>query len=52
MKLTKNAVNYMMVYKKREKWVKYLMQHLHREKPTPSKIEIIKWSETTDFEIE
>ncbi len=36
----------------KRKWVKILMQHLHREKPTPSEIKaLIKWSENTNIEI-
>jgi hypothetical protein len=40
MNLTKNVrVGLYDGVQKREKWVKYLMQHLHKEKPTPSEIE-------------
>ncbi len=53
MNLTKNVrVGLYDGVQKREKWVKYLMQHLHKEKPTPSEIEAsIKWNETNNIEI-
>jgi hypothetical protein len=45
MNLNKNAKDELCDgVQKREKLVKYLMQHLHKEKPTLSEIEaLIKW---------
>jgi hypothetical protein len=50
MNITKNSKGELYdLVQKREKWVKYLMQHLHKEKPTTSETEnLIKWSETTN----
>jgi hypothetical protein len=49
MNLTKNSKGELYdLVQKRKKWVKYLILHLHKEKPTTSEIEnLIKWSEIT-----
>jgi hypothetical protein len=42
MNLTKNAKDkFYDGVQKREKWIKYLMQHLYEKKPIPSEIEAV-----------
>ncbi len=39
-----------MKMRSKEKWVKYLLQYLNKKNPTSMELELIYWTETTNFE--